>query len=182
MVVKVGELFMSNETDHMMLNCLGIFISVYSLYIELKAFKDKNYRAFCDFNEHMSCTRVLTSKYGQGFGVVEVLFGKESYLNVPNCCLGIVFYCLQLILGSIESEWAIYLLVITSIIACIGSVYLGTVLFVILKDFCLVCICTYILNGCLMYLNYQKYIAMDFIVSTPTQAPPPPVMNMHPEY
>jgi vitamin-K-epoxide reductase (warfarin-sensitive) len=38
-------------------------------------------------------------RYSKGFGVVEFLLGKEHFLNLPNCILGIVFYFLQLTLG-----------------------------------------------------------------------------------
>lgn len=31
--------------------------------------------------------------------MVELLLGKEHFLNLPNCILGIVFYSLQLCLG-----------------------------------------------------------------------------------
>ena len=41
---------------------IGIGISAYALYVEWKKHADKNYVAFCDFNENMSCSKVLTSK------------------------------------------------------------------------------------------------------------------------
>ena len=41
----------------------------------------------------------LFCSYSKGFGVVEILFGKEHFLNMPNCVLGIVFYSIQFILG-----------------------------------------------------------------------------------
>ena len=49
------------------------------------------------------------------------------------------------------------MLFITSVVSCVGSAYLAFVLFFVLKDLCLVCIATYVINGVLMYLNYQRY-------------------------
>ncbi|GFS12664.1 vitamin K epoxide reductase complex subunit 1-like [Elysia marginata] len=54
-------LLWSNESDIVIFNFIGVIICVYSLYIEIKKEKDPGYRAACDFNEHMSCSRVLTS-------------------------------------------------------------------------------------------------------------------------
>ena len=53
--------------------------------------------------------------------------------------------------------WVPAVLFLTSIISCIGSAYLAFILFIVLKDLCLVCIATYVVNGVLMYLNYQIF-------------------------
>jgi len=42
---------------------------------------------------------VLLCSYSKGFGVVEILLGKEHFLNMPNCILGILFYSMQFVLG-----------------------------------------------------------------------------------
>ena len=60
--MPVEGLIFSDFADHILFSCFGIVISVYSLYIEKRKEKDKDYRAACDFNEHMSCSRVLTSE------------------------------------------------------------------------------------------------------------------------
>lgn len=41
---------------------LGTTLSGYSYYIETKNDFDNTYEAMCDINEHVSCTRVFTSK------------------------------------------------------------------------------------------------------------------------
>ena len=53
--------------------------------------------------------------------------------------------------------WARMLLVISSVVSCIGSIYLAFILFYVLNDVCIVCISTYVVNFALMYLNYQLY-------------------------
>ena len=39
----------------------GVLIAAYSYYVKKQVQKKPHYRALCDINEHMSCTRVLTS-------------------------------------------------------------------------------------------------------------------------
>lgn len=46
-----------------LLVCLaGIALSIYALHVELSKAHDKDYKALCDINEHMSCSKVFTSK------------------------------------------------------------------------------------------------------------------------
>lgn len=56
-----------------------------------------------------------------------------------------------------SSGLAVTLAYYASILSCIGSVYLAVILFFVLKDVCLVCIATYIINAGLLYLNYSLY-------------------------
>ena len=56
---------------------------------------DENYVALCDIDETVSYSKVFTSKYGKGFGLVELLNGDENHpLNQPNSLYGIIFYAL----------------------------------------------------------------------------------------
>ena len=59
---------------------VGLFLSLYSLQVEIKAEHDKNYRAFCDINEHISCTKVFMSPYGRGFGIIGQVLVKIRLL------------------------------------------------------------------------------------------------------
>jgi vitamin-K-epoxide reductase (warfarin-sensitive) len=78
----------------------GLLTAIYSYYVKIKYNKDPgNYKALCDFNEHMSCSRVVASKYGKGFGIVAKLFGDTSPLNISNSILGSIFYILQFALS-----------------------------------------------------------------------------------
>ena len=45
----------------------------------------------------------------------------------------------------------------TSILANLGSVYLGYILYFILEDACIVCISTYIVNALLLGVNILKW-------------------------
>ena len=53
---------------------------------------DENYVALCDIDETVSYSKVFTSKYGKGFGLVELITGDENHsLNQPNSLYGIIF-------------------------------------------------------------------------------------------
>ncbi|RNA00352.1 vitamin K epoxide reductase complex subunit 1 1, partial [Brachionus plicatilis] len=79
-------------------SAFGLVIAFYSYYVKIKYLRDPGqYRALCDINNKMSCSKVITSRYGSGFGIVGKLFGENSSLNVSNSLLGGVFYALQII-------------------------------------------------------------------------------------
>ena len=46
---------------------------------------DENYVALCDIHETVSCSKVFTSNYGKGFGLVELVNGFDNHpSNQPN--------------------------------------------------------------------------------------------------
>ncbi|XP_077996197.1 vitamin K epoxide reductase complex subunit 1-like protein 1 [Glandiceps talaboti] len=142
--------------EHSISCVVGFLLSVYALKVEIMKARDKNYVAFCDFNDRMSCSKAFMSPYGKGFGIVGPLLGDDHFLNFPNPILGMVFYTLQFVIGQwfYASPVLVHVLFATSIVSCIGSVYLAYILYFVLNDFCIVCIATYIVNFILCYLNY----------------------------
>ncbi|XP_026888466.2 vitamin K epoxide reductase complex subunit 1 [Electrophorus electricus] len=139
-----------------LLCCLGFVLSVYALHVELSRENNPEYRAMCDLAESVSCSKVFTSRWGRGFGLVQLFVGKDSALNQPNSLLGIIFYILQLGLGQIASSKAALLLVMMSCFSVVGSVYLAAILVLVLGDFCVVCVSTYIINFALLYTNLKR--------------------------
>lgn len=102
-------------------------------------------------------TGVLPStRWGRGFGLVEPVLGEDSILNQSNSIFGCIFYTLQLLLGCLRTRWASILLVLSSLVSLVGSVYLAWILFFILYDFCIVCITTYAINVGLLVLSFRK--------------------------
>ncbi|KAL3857775.1 hypothetical protein ACJMK2_012412 [Sinanodonta woodiana] len=156
---ETGYLIINNALDRMLFNVFGFLVSLYSLNIEWKKEHNPMYKAYCDINEHMSCSRVLTSEYARGFGLVSILFGKNSALNIRNCTLGLFFYLFQILLGFSTSPTVASILYYSSIVSIVGCVYLAFILFFVLKDFCVVCIATYFINGAILYLNYSHKVA-----------------------
>ncbi|KAK3529245.1 hypothetical protein QTP70_021911 [Hemibagrus guttatus] len=134
----------------------GLVLSVYALHVELSRENDPNYRAMCDLAESVSCSKVFTSRWGRGFGLVQLFAEKDSILNQPNSVLGIIFYTLQLGLGQMVSNTAAHFLVITSWVSVAGSIYLACILVLVLGDFCMVCVSTYIINFALLYTNQKR--------------------------
>ncbi|XP_044160555.1 vitamin K epoxide reductase complex subunit 1-like protein 1 [Bufo gargarizans] len=135
---------------------LGIALSVYAYHVETSRGKDAEYRALCDINPSISCSKVFTSRWGRGFGLVENILGAQSLLNQPNSVFGVVFYALQILLGFSGLVVATVTLLVTSLVSIAGSLYLAYVLFYILEDFCVICITTYVLNFILLLLNVKR--------------------------
>ncbi|CAG9786689.1 unnamed protein product [Diatraea saccharalis] len=132
---------------------LGVIVSTYALYVEMAAESKPGYKALCDISEYASCSRVLTSEYSKGFGIIP----KESALEVPNCIYGTLFYCFMIFLATFDHIGVIRLQLILAFAACTSSVYLGYLLAFVLRDVCVVCISTYFINGLLFWLVYKKY-------------------------
>ena len=115
---------------------LGLFLSIYSHYV-LKH-KEKNYRALCDINEEISCSKVFESKYGKFFGI-------------SNSIYGIIFFAGIFIL-SIYSliEYMFYL----SVISAAFGTYLIYILLFKLKFICIVCYGVYLVTLLILILSY----------------------------
>ncbi|XP_059270821.1 vitamin K epoxide reductase complex subunit 1 isoform X1 [Mustela nigripes] len=137
--------------------CLaGLGLSLYALHVKAARTRDRDYRALCDVGAAVSCSRVFSSRWGRGFGLVEPVLGEDSILNQSNSIFGCIFYTLQLLLGCLRTRWASILLVLSSLVSLVGSVYLAWILFFILYDFCIVCITTYAINVGLLVLSFRK--------------------------
>ncbi|XP_007948458.1 vitamin K epoxide reductase complex subunit 1 [Orycteropus afer afer] len=136
--------------------CLaGLVLSLYALHVKAAHARDKDYRALCDVGTSISCSRVFSSRWGRGFGLVEPVLGPDSVLNQSNSIFGCIFYTLQLLLGCLRGRWASVLLVLSSLLSLVGSVYLAWILFFVLYDFCFVCITTYAINVGLTVLSFR---------------------------
>ncbi|XP_028287534.1 vitamin K epoxide reductase complex subunit 1 [Parambassis ranga] len=139
----------------------GLFLSVYALHVELSRERNPDYRAMCDLGESVSCSKVFTSRWGRGFGLLEFFVDKHSPLNQPNSVLGIIFYTLQMGTGLSLSKKAALFLVFSSWVSVAGSLYLASILAFVLGDFCMVCVSTYIINFALLYTNLKRRRAIE---------------------
>ena len=146
-----------NRFFRITLGLIGIFLSVYSLFVEVQAHSDKNYKALCDINEQISCTKVFLSEYGKGFGLVAPILGKDSMLNLPNPVYGVVFYSLIVLLSMFaNTKGGLKLLTCLAAMSFVMSIYLATILYK-MKDTCIVCISTYVVNAGLLYLSFKRF-------------------------
>ncbi|XP_071389684.1 vitamin K epoxide reductase complex subunit 1 [Centroberyx affinis] len=139
----------------------GLILSVYALHVELSRERNPEYRAMCDLGESVSCSKVFTSRWGRGFGLVQFLVAQDSALNQPNSVLGIIFYTLQLGLGLSVCKRAALFLVFSSWVSVAGSLYLASILAFVLGDFCMVCVSTYIVNFALLFTNLKRRRALE---------------------
>ncbi|NXV54875.1 VKORL protein, partial [Molothrus ater] len=135
----------------------GAALSLYALHVEHQAAKDPSYRAACDLGPSVSCTRVFSSRWGRGLGLVEPVLGGDSTLNVPNGAIGLLFYLLQGLLGPCRGRVAAVALLGTSVASALASLWLGAVLLFGLGDLCLVCLSTYGVNLALLGLNLRGW-------------------------
>ncbi|KAL4660610.1 vitamin K epoxide reductase complex subunit 1-like protein 1 [Arapaima gigas] len=149
------------RTARVLVCLLGILLSLYAFHVEREKARDPNYRAMCDVSGSISCSKVFTSRWGRGFGLLGSIFGKESTMNQPNSVYGLFFYGLQLLLGMTVSAMAALILMTTSIASVMGSLYLAYILYFVLKDFCIICITTYALNFILFVLNYKRLVYLN---------------------
>jgi vitamin-K-epoxide reductase (warfarin-sensitive) len=114
---------------------IGIFLSIYAHYISRKA-RHKDYRALCDISERISCTKAFTSKYAK-------------LLGIPNALLGLLYYAAVFVL---TTGGFVSILFWLSIFGVLASLVLAYISFFKLKNFCLVCTTTYLLNICILIL------------------------------
>ncbi|ENN71153.1 vitamin K epoxide reductase complex subunit 1 [Dendroctonus ponderosae] len=134
--------------------CLvGLGLSLYSYTVELAMEGNKNYKPYCDISPHMSCTKAFGSSYGKGLGI----FGENSIFNKPNSFFGIVFYSMVATLSLVNSPITVTASLVLIISSNFASLYFMYVLYFILKDLCLVCIGTYIVNVTNLLLITSKF-------------------------
>ncbi|CAL1537050.1 unnamed protein product [Lymnaea stagnalis] len=75
-----------------------------------------------------------------------MIFSNTSILNQPNTVYGMAYYTFQATLALNPSSSTAVVQTVFSVVANIGSVYLGYILFYIIRDFCIVCVSTYLVN------------------------------------
>lgn len=139
------------------LGILGILASLYAIYVE-KRFPDKNYRASCDIGPNASCTFVLSSEYAH-LAKMWFKLDRKSMFNVPNTYYGFLFY-VAVTLYSVYPFTLIplreFLLFGASCLSILMSIVLAWILMFRLKNFCAICVTTYVINVALMYYAYAE--------------------------
>ena len=48
---------------YLILSVTGFLLSAYTVHVEHRKLEDENYYAYCDINEKISCSAVVTSEY-----------------------------------------------------------------------------------------------------------------------
>lgn len=68
---------------------------------------------------------------------------------------------LSLVAGMTASAVAALILMTSSIVSVVGSLYLAYILYFVLKEFCIVCVITYLLNFILFIINYKRLVYLN---------------------
>ncbi|XP_017478305.1 PREDICTED: vitamin K epoxide reductase complex subunit 1-like protein 1 [Rhagoletis zephyria] len=135
-------------------SCLvGMLLSAYATYVELRAEKDASYVAMCDLSPKVSCTAVFTSSYGRGFGLTKYL----TSWNPPNGVLGVAFYILLLLLTPPRHHLLSLLQLLLCFVSNLLSVYLAYLLYFVLEDLCVVCVSIYVVNFVCLLESWKIY-------------------------
>ena len=121
------------------LSILGLLVSLYAFRTELKIKHDKKFKAICDKNNKVSCSKAFLSKY-------------NNLSGIPNSLAGVIFYLILFLLITYNLKEFIFPL---TLLAFIGSLFLGYLSYVKLKVFCIVCNLIYLINLGLVILSYK---------------------------
>jgi len=114
---------------------IGFLIASYTLYVRHKL-KAGDYKPVCDISETISCSRAIESEYA-------------TTLILPNALLGLGYYAVTFILAFINLRFVFYL----AIPSVLFTIYLMYISFK-MKNACLVCIATYIVNFLILFYSY----------------------------
>ena len=117
---------------------VGLILSIYALYVGLRAKENKNYKAACDISDKASCTKAFSSSYGKMFGV-------------SNSIVGAGFYLLVIFLAYYTQYKLIFYL---SALSLLITIYLAYVLYIKMKNLCIVCTAIYLINILLFIFAY----------------------------
>ena len=116
---------------------VGLLLSIYAYYVEIKTKQNANYKAVCDITDGASCGKVVTSKYGK---IVDGISNSVGGIGFYIVILALTLYNLPAFMTSLQ---AIFYL---SIISVLGSIYLGYIQYFKIKSLCVVCTGIYTVN------------------------------------
>ncbi|QKF94487.1 vitamin K epoxide reductase [Fadolivirus algeromassiliense] len=150
-LISAALSYMDSTSFVVSLCCIGILVCWYAMDIESGEKKPK-YKRMCDVNDSMSCTLVLTSKYGH---MAKLMFGldRNSLFNRSNAEYGFVFYLGLLIFQFYPFTmlpFYNYIFLIGTVGSVCASIGLAWILYSILHNFCMICVCMYAVNTLLM--------------------------------
>eukprot|EP00904_Undaria_pinnatifida_P004931 jgi/Undpi1/1568/HiC_scaffold_11.g04958.m1 len=136
---------------------VGLCLSLYAVYVEMKHEEDPSYQAACDVSEVMSCSKVLTSEWGHIVSQLGVV-PKDHPLDMANATIGVFYFSLVALhdflpLPSYSAKAGV-IFALTLPVVCV-SLYLAYILFAVLQDVCLVCISLYAVDASVLYFSYR---------------------------
>nr|XP_028701555.1 vitamin K epoxide reductase complex subunit 1-like protein 1 [Macaca mulatta] len=64
-------------------------------------------------------------------------------------------------MGMTTSTMVALILMTSSIMSVVGSLYLAYILYFVLTEFCIICVVTYVLNFLLLSINYKRLVYLN---------------------
>merc|ERR1712060_800695 len=127
----------------------GIAISLYTIHVENQIAKIPGYQPACDLGSWSSCSKVFSSPWAhilRHWGLVEK--GSLFDLSLPQ--MAIPYFLLLMIypIARRKSSYAPSFYLAVGVGAIAFNVYLACILKFVLKEFCVICATTYVVNGC----------------------------------
>lgn len=137
---------------------IGLALSLYAVYVEMKKEADSSFEAVCDISETMSCSKVFLSEQGKIWSFLGII-PKGSVLDQPNAVYGAAFYVMVMILDSVDPsvKSANSLLMFLSTFGAGLSAYLAKILVYDLQDTCLVCFGSYVCNAVILFGASRRF-------------------------
>lgn len=137
---------------------IGLALSLYAVYVEMKKESDSSFEAVCDISETISCSKVFLSEQGKIWSFLGII-PKGSVLDQPNAVYGALFYVMVMILDSIDPsvKSANSLLMALGVAGAGLSAYLAKILVYDLQDTCLVCFGSYVCNTVILFGAGRRY-------------------------
>lgn len=125
---------------------IGFLLASYAYSVEMRADEARRmgtaYKAYCDIGP-FSCTKVFSSE----FGYITQFFGLPP---LSNAVLGMLFY-----LTEACCCWSPDLVLLLSGVGLAASAGFAYILFVILREFCVVCCSVYLVNVSTAIVAYR---------------------------
>lgn len=142
---------------------LGMVVSIYAVFVEFKLEVDKDYVALCDINQVMACSKVFSSKYARGFGLVGPSLGEDHFLNQPNGIYGAILYIILLVLSQLKRMRAAQVQRVLVFLANLMTPYLAYLLYKVIQAVCVLCVATYVINALLLCMALWRMAALNEI-------------------
>lgn len=114
----------------LILASVGLAISVYGITVERKLQENAQFKAACDINDQISCSRPMLSSY-------------NKLLGISNIWASALYYVAIIILTVLNLDKFVL------IIACAGvavSVVFAYILYFKIRSLCLICTSLYVVN------------------------------------
>ena len=107
---------------------IGLAISIYGIIVERKLQQDAQYKAACDINDQISCSRPMLSEY-------------NKILGISNIWASALYYCAIIILTLLDLQTITLFLALAGV--AVSAVF-AYILYFKIRSLCLICTSLYL--------------------------------------